>query len=246
MHFLRLAHVSPRPIDAKKAMLSCDDDSLESGLTTFDDLLRYNVAFLQGRLPCTFYYTARWGEGEDQGNHVSTSTQNLLELHRHGVFTFCGQSNECEAGVHHDAHPGGILQVGDYYELEQNSFVCFCLPRVWAVRLIHYFAEHMELPYTLALQDGKNTDGNFIMFTPKFEGNIMALTKERVNHGEWDVITGVRYGDPVDTLEESLWPDHLKPLRAQLYFGMLTTGRELSDEVLLRIIKEIGAPVLAL
>lgn len=59
----------------------------------FTDLLESNLKFFKGDLSETFYYYAKWGEGEDQNDHAIVSTNNLIELtEKYRIFTVNGQS----------------------------------------------------------------------------------------------------------------------------------------------------------
>jgi hypothetical protein len=60
----------------------------------FTDLLQTNLSFFKGDISETFYYDAKWGEGEDQKDHAIVSTNNLIELtEKHRIFTVNGQSS---------------------------------------------------------------------------------------------------------------------------------------------------------
>jgi hypothetical protein len=67
----------------------------------FTDLLNTNVMFFEGKLLRTYYYYAKWGEGEDQNNHAIVSTNNLIQLTKFNrLFTINGQSSYTNMNVH--------------------------------------------------------------------------------------------------------------------------------------------------
>ena len=67
----------------------------------FTDLLNTNIMFFEGKLPHTYYYLAKWGEGEDQNNHAIVSTNNLIQLTKsYRLFTINGQSSYTNLNEH--------------------------------------------------------------------------------------------------------------------------------------------------
>jgi hypothetical protein len=69
-------------------------DNIYHNVKTFKDLLNTNLMFFKGELSSTYYYLAKWGEGEDQNNHAIVSTNNLIQLtEKYNVFTINGQSS---------------------------------------------------------------------------------------------------------------------------------------------------------
>ncbi len=60
----------------------------------FTDLLETNLMFFKGNIDETFYYCAKWGEGEDQNDHALVSTDILIKLtEKHRIFTVNGQTS---------------------------------------------------------------------------------------------------------------------------------------------------------
>jgi hypothetical protein len=65
-----------------------------TNVKTFNDLLKTNLMFFRGELLETYYYCAKWGDGEDQNNHAIVSTDNLIQLTgKYNIFTVNGQSS---------------------------------------------------------------------------------------------------------------------------------------------------------
>lgn len=75
-------HLDPR---AKRAVYD-----LYSKVTSYADLLETNILFLQGRMPFASYHL---------GPIYDMDTSVLQKLHKLGIFTYDGQSNECSSDI---------------------------------------------------------------------------------------------------------------------------------------------------
>lgn len=65
-----------------------------NNVKNFTDLLETNINFFKGDMEETYYYFAKWGEGEDQNDHAIVSTEILIELtEKFRIFTVNGQSS---------------------------------------------------------------------------------------------------------------------------------------------------------
>jgi hypothetical protein len=65
-----------------------------NNVKNFTDLLETNLKFFRGDIEETYYYCAKWGDGQDQHDHAMVSTNILIDLTRkHRIFTVNGQSS---------------------------------------------------------------------------------------------------------------------------------------------------------
>ncbi len=87
-----------------------------SHVKTWGDLLYTNLAFLTNRMWGTFYYTDRFSAEDPR--HAAASSNNLIELHKLGVFTDNGQDSACD----------------DY--LQQRAYVTAYVPQTMEAALI--------------------------------------------------------------------------------------------------------------
>lgn len=206
---------------------------IEEHMTQYNDLLRYNIAFLQSRLPHTFYYGARWGQGDDQNDHAEKSSATLIELQRHGVFTFGGQSDHCERTVVRSHQ--GRLRSGDVYTMKQRSYVEFAMPEECAERVAIEFIVGHHTQYLLQLQF---PDGRVIVWAPKpfSRKTRYPITTEQVNDAPERTFTSTVYG--------AVEHPPLPPLRTPepLAWGILAVDawcHDSADAALWRIVKKV-------
>ena len=191
--------------------------AIEDKITRYTDLLRYNIAFLNGRLPRTFYYTDKWGTGTGD-DHARTSTQNLIELHRYGVFTHNGQNDECEP------------------EVRQRSYIEFAIPVTFANDLAKYCCTHDITGTLLILYPNKRQ----ILFSEPFDDPILHLTDE-LTGGKWKMFSTVGLGD--FWLLERV-PKGLKIPLANAMYVVPDFCKGLAEVELLNIVKEMNVPIL--
>lgn len=84
----------------------------------FNDLLITNIMFFEGNLLKTYYYSESWGKGKDQNNHAILSTNNLIKLTKHRLFTINGQSS------YTNFNELNIIKINN--KIKYFSKYCFC------------------------------------------------------------------------------------------------------------------------
>ena len=202
-----------------------DPKRIEEKMSKFTDLLRYNIAFLQGRLPYTFYYLGRWGGKDgDQNTHVQTSTQNLIELQHYGVFTFDGQSDYCHQETITKSE--GSLKPGDIFYFRQRSYVAFFAPKKLVNSIVKY-VKKKRLSYTLWIQYPNEPT---LIISDNF---YPSLTEYKMNDGPWKPGTRIR---KITTQV----PKGIKTPLVSCIFVVPKFCEQIADLELLNIVKKIG------
>jgi hypothetical protein len=96
---------------------------------TYDDLLKLNIEFINGKIERTPYH---WGP-------LHTSSQqlidNLVELHHYGILTVNGQESLCNYNIYQPGRPNieklisgydyDILMKDHWTSVEQRGYLCF-------------------------------------------------------------------------------------------------------------------------
>lgn len=95
-------------------------NQLYKTVKNYEDLLKTNVHFFEGKLPGTFYYLAPWGEGSDQNDHLSKSTRNLIKLNsKYRIFTHNGQSNYKDEDIIQRSFIDFYIEIDKFYVLKE-------------------------------------------------------------------------------------------------------------------------------
>ncbi len=102
-----------------------------SQVKTFSDLLETNLQFFRKEVEETYYYCAKWGEGEDQNDHALVATDNLIRLTRdYRVFTTNGQSSYSDWCTDQRSYLFCYLESETFNSVKQSLLQD---PRIWAV-----------------------------------------------------------------------------------------------------------------
>jgi len=225
-------------------------DRVYKKVKTYEDLLQTNIEFLKGKLPGTWYYDARWGEGLDQKTHaVGDTTKTLLALHKKGIFTTGGQSAACgkveptEDTRYYSESAGGVV------EYEQRSNIDGSLPVELAQKLLPILKKdkriYVEVWYP-------KEEGNFTNVPYKLVAKgwpkQFNVTREKTEDGKWQEATN-QYADTthkehVDNFGPRKYPNIKKILREQAEINVVLRkyckGPE-ADKILLDAINKLTA-----
>ncbi len=223
-------------------------DRVYKKVKTYEDLLETNIEFLKGKMPATWYYDARWGEGQDQKTHaVSDTTKTLLALHKKGIFTMGGQSSAC--GKIEEGEETRLYTGGKVIEYKQRSCISGFLPVELAQKLLPELKKDKRIYVHFSFP---NEEGSFSNIPFEFDAKgwpkRFNVTLEKTEDGKWQKATNM--GDDnahkiqVDRYSERKYPNIKKILKEQAILDVILRkyckGPE-ADKILLDAINKLTA-----
>lgn len=196
---------------------------------TFDDLVRVNAAFVRGDLKRSPYHCSPLMPDS------LPLVPNLLALHRLGLVTTCGQSNECKYGK--------PTRGGDrYFDSEQKPYISFTMLKTEAgTKLIDELMNSDN--FIISVTDGATGEVETNMATEKYN-----VTRDRSAEA-LDKLVETPWREPTNLwwsrcLLENDWPDHIVELlwdmAVSVHVAMKEYGKGDLESELLQICRTVG------
>ena len=184
-----------------------DPNRVFESCQTYRELLRCNVAYLQGRLTRTPYH------GGPVADETIPLLKDLVEVNTRGFMSISGQPSECETTV-----PTAGPWKGRYVESQQKSYIEGYLPRKLLPAFLTYVISFPGVKYDVYDSKSRRITASNHHGVDLTRGRA-SPTVAGLARARWD--TDTSFPDPVKLAARGMAPDDRDPLYGNVFWHIL-------------------------